>query len=781
MAPPKAGSTPETPYGPADDPLWMAGSKVWAPLSGRWLEALPEELVRQRFIYELHTEFGYDLSQMAQERRTMHGHSSPRADIVVASDAIALAENRDFVLVVETKADTVPIMSEDYVQGESYARAVGAEFLVLHNSVDSRCFRLIPGAPGRKVELEVVPSVEVIRSRTALEQVRKKTKAFTRDEFRRLLFECHSILRDNHKLEPGSAFDEISKILFVKMAFERSGERERFTEAFIDRYAKVRRRSPETIINDLFSDTKDRYRADDLFAADEQIRVSLQTFRRIVGELERFDLSSTSDDVKGIAFESFLGETFRGELGQFFTPRPIVDFMVEMLDPKEGELICDPASGTGGFLIKAFEYVRDAIYEDVRGDKARLQAELEAMADLKDWSPDRLAEELEARMSEASKALDPQEPESRMGILARSCIYGVDAEARAARTSKMNMIMHGDGHGGIHYHDGLLDTDGVFPDRFDVVLTNPPFGSNVGADQIVGATEQTTVEDDPAEIARCETLYGPGWRASHDRLAAAARTGTPILALYDIGRDPIGPMKQGTKVRRSRSTETLFVERALDLLKPGGRMGIVLPDGILSNSSMQWLRDYVYGRARLLAVVSIPHDVFSSAKATVKTSLVFLQRFTADEAEAWAQAEEQGAAAAEEWRLEREQLIVDEARKRAPEGLAPLIETPNGSIISRAERARLLNEASSEDVDALRQLEKETRKALNEAGRQAADLKSVESRRRFSYPVFLAEVVHAGITATGDTGPDVANELPEVVAAYRRFLADPEAAAVVDS
>ena len=97
----------------------------------------------------------------------------------------------------------------------------------------------------------------------------------------------------------------------------------------------------------------------------ETVRIRENSFEAIVKELEKYNLSTTSDDVKGIAFEQFLGRTFRGELGQFFTPRTVVDFMVDVLDPQEGEVICDPCCGSGGFLIKAFEYVRAQIEANI--------------------------------------------------------------------------------------------------------------------------------------------------------------------------------------------------------------------------------------------------------------------------------------------------------------------------------------------------------------------------------------------------------------------------------
>jgi len=830
-------------------PLHRDGSYVWAPLVQEWRIATPEEVVRQEFIHRLHTHYGYSLEQMAQERPMQVGRRSTRADILVCRDAAAQAENRDYVLVVETKAQHVPLHLEDFWQGESYARSTNCEFLVMHNQKETRCLLLRPRAPGDWIEIADLPSAADLVDRRRMEAVRRATKAFTRDEFRKLLHECHSILRDNHKMDPGSAFDEISKILFIKMGFERTGERERFTRDYLDKYAQVRRSKPEGLLQDLYEDTKKIYETNELFGKEDSLRISLATFRRIVAKLEGFDLSATSDDVKGIAFERFLGQTFRGELGQFFTPRPVVDFMVEMLDPGEGDLVCDPASGTGGFLIKVFEHIRSKILADVENSKRQARADLEAKAKAEGWTEEKLQVAIENEFARLNSQLDDGDETSRISRLSRATIYGSDAELRAARTSKMNMIMHGDGHGGIYYHDGLIDVGGIFPGRFKYVITNPPFGSNVGRDQIVGATEQTRVLDDPKRIKQYTELYDEEWHSSHVRLYRAARERQPILGLFDIGRDPIGGPAATSKIRSNRSTETLFVERCIDLLERGGQLGIVLPEGILNNPSMQWLRDYVEGRAKLLAVVSVPHEVFASSKATVKTSLVFLERFTKKDEEAWSAARDEGEAFAHQWArkqrddaeaeaaaacralgpvAERLRLLLNELNQRTDElvGMqrsfraamrslgsedksavrryqrdsSPATWTTVGTlftassgegssvtaedaielwtrirstedlIANRRQELDSLSAALSEaDLDAVQEVLTNESAVLADIQARIPEVARQRAREIFDYPVFMAEVEKAGITATGETGPDVPNELPEVLDRYRAF------------
>ncbi len=336
------------------------------------------------------------------------------------------------------------------------------------------------------------------------------------------------------------------------------------------------------------------------------------TVREIVRLLERYNLSDTSEDIKGIAFERFLGRTFRGEIGQFFTPRTIVEFMVQMVEPKEGDVICDPASGSGGFLIRFFEIVREQIMADVD----RQYQEFKEQIDAKRCSPPKNAQPSSAKnMMSCKQTIDQNSKGSRLWNLANRCIFGCDANDRMARTSKMNMIMHGDGHGGVHHHDGFINVNGIFEKRFDIVLTNPPFGANVEQSDVVLESD-VSVPDEVEE--RYIREYGNLYKEAIARVRAAKKK--PIVSLFDL------PKKSG-RIK----TEILFIERCLALLKPGGRMGIVLPEGIFNNPSLAYVREYVEDRAFIRAVISLPQETFHSSGTSVKASLLFLQKFTEQE------------------------------------------------------------------------------------------------------------------------------------------------------
>ena len=601
-------------------------NKIYAPLKDKWLVLKPEEEVRQKYIARLVESYGYSYDQMEQEMQvtnSQRGQGAARADIVIWKNAKDKVEKKYPLIVVECKAESISIRKEDYYQGMNYASWAHADFFVTTNLKETRIFKVVKGQiPDSLDEIADIPTAAKANDQKEIDKLLKQTKSFTRDEFSKLLFKCHNIIRNNDKLSPEAAFDEISKILFIKIRYERSNSDAQIFSA--ERFASLKKNredyNKEMNIKDdkpfyqhLFDLTKDEFANDHLFDDNAKIEIRENSFEQIVKELEIYNLSTTSDDVKGIAFEQFLGKTFRGELGQFFTPRTIVDFMVSVLDPQEGEYICDPCCGSGGFLIKAFEYVREKIEKDVERHKNLIKETY--YTDEYEQMSDKEKQEVETNVSNAfaciNEELNINNEKGRLRSLSFDCIYGTDANPRMARTAKMNMIMHGDGHGGVHHHDGLLNVNGIFENRFDVILTNPPFGSRVEKELKITEADRFTDESKMTSyIDRYGFEYTKALRQVNDNI------GKSLLSLYKID---------------SGLTEVLFIERCLNLLKPGGRMGIVLPEGVLNNSNMQKVREFVESRAKILLIVSIPQDVFMASGATVKPSLLFFKKFTEEE------------------------------------------------------------------------------------------------------------------------------------------------------
>lgn len=604
--------------------------KIFCPLTNSWHIETPEERVRQNYIKILVEEYGYTIEQMAQEvpvNNSHRGQGQSRADIIIWKTRKDKTEGKYPFIVVECKAENVKIREEDYYQGYNYATWAHAKFFVTTNEKETKYFIPEEGKmPQKPIEVIAIPTAEEALIDKKVKEILSKTKTFTREEFTKMLRTCHNIIRNNDKLSPEAAFDEISKILFMKIRYERDKKgSEVFTlkkfqqlEKDYEQYTRptLKRQGVDLpYMQILFNDTKDIFREDKLFDENETIKIRQNSFEQILEKLQIYNLSDTQDDVKGIAFEQFLGTTFRGELGQFFTPRTIVDFMTHILEPKEGEIICDPTCGSGGFLIKAFEYVREQIEEDVKEAKKQLRKQLEGdnYENLSEKEQLLINEKIEQMQATLNKELDTQIEESRMYNLSHNCIYGTDANPRMARTSKMNMIMHGDGHGGVHHHDGLLNVNGIFEERFDVILTNPPFGARIDKNQKITEADRFTDEE---LISKYRKRYGEEYDNALKQVDE--HIGDTLLSLYDTGS-------------MSGLTEVLFMERCLKLLKKGGRMGMVLPEGVLNTSNLQKVREYFEGKAKIILICSIPQDVFIAAGATVKPSLVFFKRFTEEE------------------------------------------------------------------------------------------------------------------------------------------------------
>ncbi len=686
----------------------IEGDKIYSFIREKWLVLTPEEKVRQTFVCHLINHYGYQLDQMDEELKVSNSHrgqGKARADIVIWKSKEDKQANRNAFIVVECKAENVTIHKEDYYQGCNYARWAGAQFFITSNEKETSFFRVNNEIiPTDLDEIVDIPYAKDVNDEKKIAETLNQLKKFERDEFAKLLQKCHNIIRNNDKLSPEAAFDEISKILFIKIRYERQNNLGiKFSKKEFEKDEQFYETNIKPgITNDadkvsymqyLFRLTKKEFEKDKLFDANETIKIREYSFKQIVEELEKYNLSNTSDDVKGIAFEKFLGTTFRGELGQFFTPRTLVDYMVGLLNPEEGEVICDPCCGSGGFLIKAFEYIREKIENDIKQQKEKVKQQFNDDNTIYNNLSNKLNDELLV-----------SNPNSRMYNVSHNCIYGTDANPRMARVSKMNMIMHGDGHGGVHHHDGLLNVNGIFEERFDIILTNPPFGAQVKDDVKITSEDLQDQEDVKQYVAK----YGKQYTDF-------------ILTDKDLGKAINKRFKIGSKL-----TEVLFIERCLNLLKKGGRMGIVLPDGVLNGSNLQKCRDFVEGKAKILMITSLPQEVFIAAGATVKPSIMFFKKFTEEE----------------------EKQYKDITNKAQQE-----IEQKYSNQVAEAKMLPTKDKKAK-----LKEIEEQKQK----------EIKSL-IKEHFNYEIPIANVEKAGIDTLGR---ECENQLIDVLAEFKQYRAD---------
>lgn len=300
---------------------------------------------------------------------------------------------------------------------------------------------------------------------------------------------------------------------------------------------------------------------DDVFEKEDVIKLDADSVVYVVGELQKYAITRAERDAVGDAFEVFIGPALRGGEGQFFTPRNVVRMAVEMLDPEIDEYVIDPACGSGGFLIVALEY---------------MWVKLDKEAEKKGWSKELLA--------------------VKRRELASKFIAGIDKDSFLAKVTKSYMAIIGDGRGGIFCENTLLPLSEWNPktrqkislESFDVLVTNPPFGAKI-----------------PVRGDRILEQYDLGFKWKYDKKTRK--------------------WEKTNKLQDKQPPQILFIERCLQLLKPGGRMGIVLPDGILGNISDGYIRKSILDNAKILAIVDMPPETFQPSTST-KTSLLFLQK-----------------------------------------------------------------------------------------------------------------------------------------------------------
>lgn len=722
--------------------IQIKDDKIFAPLKDKWVRNTPEEKLKQEFICRLINSYGYSTEQLGQDVEIKKRY---KADIAIWRSEKDKIKNTipSIIITVECKAEHIKIKESDYSIGYNFATTINANFFIAVNLKEAKVFHIKKdNAPQKLEKLTDIPKAEILSDDIRIDKYIKETKSFTREEFTKLLSRCHNIIRNNDKLSPEAAFDEISKILFMKIMYERNATEEmifskskfqsdekNYEQVIRPKLKKEVAYLDQDYMQYLFDETKRSFEKDGLFESKDQIRIKKNSFELIVEELEAFNLSDTTDDVKGIAFEQFLGKTFRGELGQFFTPRTIVDFMVEILDPQEDETICDPCCGSGGFLITAFEYVRNSIDKDIKNEIQKIKEkyfdkEFENLSLKKQLEVDSKVQKIVEKLN---AEFDIKNKDGRYHNLSHKCIYGIDANPRMARTAKMNMIMHGDGHGGVHHHDGLLNINGIFENRFDIILTNPPFGARVDKTSRVALTDIPSEDNINKYIEEYGVEYiskviNPLREWAEFDNGNKLPKGKPLLDLFETGS-------------MSTLTEVLFIERCLNLLKPGGRMGIVLPEGVLNNTNLQKIRDFVESKAKILLITSIPQDVFIASGATVKPSLLFFKKFTDKEVKQWLSISQKAEKYINMKYESKTKLILDKLELKGKE--AP----------SNEQKKKLREELKKIEETILF----ETKTLI---------------KKEFNYQIPIAEIEKAGISSTGS---QIENELEPLAKEFKTY------------
>jgi len=528
-------------------------------VTGRLLKDTPEERRRQEIEKRLVDEWGYPKELIDIEVEIQFGSQKlGRADIVVFRDKKSKDPNRNAYIIVEVKREN---RKDGIEQLESYINATTAEFGIWYNGRDIVFIRRLR-KPHKFQEISRIP-----RYRERFEHLeRQPTKDYLKPSFnlKTRFDEIHNYLYANEGFLKEKLFGEIIKLIFMKIVDEKSPRKEVWFWISEKEYEEMLEKGNSISfmqrIQNLWNETKSFYPE-----IDGDLQFKPLSIAEIVRRLQEISFMKTRDDVKGTAFQTFIHENMRGDRGEFFTPQPAIELAVMMLNPNYHESVIDPACGTGRFLVWTMEHVKKKYNLDARG-----------IADY-----------------------------------ARAHIAGIDINPDLVKVAKMYMVLFEDGWTNIFAANSLLPFDELEqiaekmrvpkpatpePDKFNIVLTNPPFGTK-------GKVNASN-----------------------------------ILAQFDLAHKWKYDKREKKWIKTSQllkeqTPEILFIERCWQLLKPYGRMAIVLPDGILTNQTLGYVRQWIMDHARILAVVSLPQETFVPYGAGTKASVLFIQKLPEEELE----------------------------------------------------------------------------------------------------------------------------------------------------
>lgn len=528
------------------------------------IKLTPEEAIRQLYLMVLRDDYGYPVSRMELEYIVTFGREKKRADIVIFDKD----QTTTPYIIVELKS---PKLKDGKEQLKSYCNGTGAPIGVWTNGdsisyyhrKDPNFFEDISNIPRATERLS-----DILSERWTIDDLIKKDKLVNeRKSLKDLILEMEDEVLANAGVD---VFEEVFKLIFTKLYDEMESGRKP------DRHLEFRNYGDtETELKDklqaLFDRAKEKWAG--VFTDDSKLMLTPSHLSVCVSSLQDVKLFNSNLDVVDEAFEYLINKSSKGEKGQYFTPRYVIDMCVRMLNPTANETMIDTAAGSCGFPVHTIFYVWQKILESKGLKKSHLFT-------------------LEKKPQECTDYVQNK-------------VFAIDFDERAVRVARTLNLIAGDGQTNVlhlntldyerweenlkdenwqdTYYAGWTKLKKMRVDKnsnrdfnFDILMANPPFAGDIKESR--------------------------------------------ILAKYELSKNAAG--KTANKVGR----DILFIERNLDFLKPGGRMAIVLPQGRFNNSSDRYIRDYIAERCRILAVVGLHGNVFKPHTGT-KTSVLFVQKW----------------------------------------------------------------------------------------------------------------------------------------------------------
>ncbi len=550
-------------------------------ITGRPVTDNDKERVRQRIARALFHEYGISVDDMEPDFRVRVDGSNKKVDIAIFEPGAEHADAHVRRLVVCQKelklGDKGAFKMRDHEQAEK-------EFGLLHGAMTElpHCkYGLWTNGleffffekTSTRFDVKFKPigdwpmGDESIGTRDVVShaRMRRADPEMLRTAFRR----CHNFIHGNEGMPKDAAFWQFLYLIFAKIHDERQpNDARRFWAGPTEQFEESGRKAIRKRVVPLLEQVKKKYSS--IFRGNEEITLSDRALSFMVNELAKYDFGRTDVDAKGAAYQEIVGTNLRGDRGQYFTPRGAIKLMVAMLDPQPNERVLDPACGTGGFLVATLDHLNRRFH-----DEARVPAGAES----------------------TDEFLSIQE---RLGDFVRSNLFGADDDQFLVRAAQMNVLMSANAEARMFNLNSLEfpagDRAGVAPaveaipfGSIDVVMTNPPFGSDIPI-------------NDPNILRHFELAHS--WERTDD-----------------------GSFRNTGRLQASVAPEVLFLERCVDWLRPGGRAGVVVPNGILGNPGDESIRAWLLRHCWVLASVELPVEVFiSEADVNILTSLLFLKK-----------------------------------------------------------------------------------------------------------------------------------------------------------
>ena len=545
----------------------------------------PEEKVRAAHYAELIYRYGYKPECIGVEVTVLDRTPVDRADLVVFRDK----ERTKPYAVIECKRDGVSDVefkqAVEQAFGNGHAHKFRAEYIGVVAGQTRAFYDCSDKFGVLEREANIIADLPVQYGTP--EEFKYYKNAFpkpdigavSRDDLIKTIRKCHQTLWGGGRLSPPMAFGELTKLIFLKTHDEKKPRIKGQPYEFQIKTNETAERLA-TRIKAMYA--TEQQKEPDVF--NDDIKIDDTTLKNVVLHLESVNLSATDLDTKGVAFEQFMDGFFKGDFGQYFTPRNIIAFAIQMLDIRAEDFVMDPACGSGGFLLHALDHVR------------------------------RLASEFYEE--------DSNEHFDYWHSFAEKRLFGVEINEEIARVAKMNMIVHDDGH------TNIIGNDALEP-LATIASKNAAFAAIVGVDTKTGERDESKgfskIPTNPpfgAVIKDDLHSYLPTYELSRYVAKGGGKD-------EDDAEDDSTDFKADKKAinqRTSVKTEVVYCERVWQLLKPGGQAAVVLPDRLLTNARLQRVRDWILERFKVLAMVSLPQFAFAHFGAGVKSSVIFLEK-----------------------------------------------------------------------------------------------------------------------------------------------------------